>query len=161
MRAPAADAVFTRPALNLDTNLAQAAIDPERRLGNLTGKAVLCLACGGGQQSVAFALLGAKVTVFDLSEAQLQHDDDQAWVYDHSKVDVPIHPPREFRHSLSALVSGLVAPGFVILHISDYSNFTPDANAEPGTWRHFVSIAPPWLSFWTAYRPDVLPRAAA
>ena len=35
---------------------------------------VLCLAAGGGQQSVAFALLGANVTVFDLSETQLEHD---------------------------------------------------------------------------------------
>jgi SAM-dependent methyltransferase len=35
---------------------------------------VLCLAAGGGQQSVAFALLGAHVTVFDLSDTQLERD---------------------------------------------------------------------------------------
>ena len=35
---------------------------------------VLCLACGGGQQSVALALLNANVTVFDLSEGQLDRD---------------------------------------------------------------------------------------
>src|SRR5919199_5451969 len=69
-----ANAVFTRPALYLDPSLAQAEIDPERRLGTVVGKDVLCLACGGGQQSVAFALLGAKVTVFDLSAAQLDRD---------------------------------------------------------------------------------------
>jgi ubiquinone/menaquinone biosynthesis C-methylase UbiE len=252
-----ANAVFTRPALYLDPSLAQAEIDPERRLGTVAGKDVLCLACGGGRQSVAFALLGAKVTIVDLSEAQLDRDraaaahfgvditllqgdmrdlsrleaasfdivyhayslgfvpdarvvfqqvarvlrpgglyhfncanpfsmgltekdwngagytlkhpyingaeiryEDQQWVYDRSKAGAPIPAPREFRHSLSTLVSGLVEHGFVILHISDYSDFTPDPHAEPGTWRHFVSIAPPWLRFWTAYRPDVLPRTA-
>jgi SAM-dependent methyltransferase len=82
--------------------------------------------------------------------------EDQEWVYDRSKSVTPIQAPREFRHTLSALVSGLVEQGFMIQHISDYSSFNPDANAEPGTWVHFVSIAPPWLSFWASYRPDIL-----
>ncbi len=69
-----ANAVFTRPALKLDAIVAQAELDPEGRLGTVAGKDVLCLAGGGGQQSVAFALLGAKVTVVDLSEAQLDRD---------------------------------------------------------------------------------------
>jgi SAM-dependent methyltransferase len=252
-----AEAVFTRPAFNLDARLAQEQLDPERRLGNVAGKDVLCLACGGGQQSVAFALLEANVTVFDLSEAQLRRDreaathfgmditilqgdmrdlsvleetsfdivyqayslgfvpnasvvfqqvarvlrpgglyyfmcanpfflglgetdwngtgytlnrpyingteiryEDQAWVYDRSKLGASIQSPREFRHTLSALVSGLVEHGFVILHISDYSNFSPDPCAEPSTWAHFVAIAPPWLSFWAAYHPNVLPPTA-
>jgi ubiquinone/menaquinone biosynthesis C-methylase UbiE len=38
------------------------------------GKHVLCLAGGGGQQSAVFALLGAKVTVFDLAPEQLEAD---------------------------------------------------------------------------------------
>jgi SAM-dependent methyltransferase len=37
---------------------------------------VLCLASGGGQQSAAFALLGAYVTDFDLSVTQLERDVD-------------------------------------------------------------------------------------
>jgi SAM-dependent methyltransferase len=248
-----ANALFTSPALNLDPASARKSLDPEGRLGNVTGKHVLCLACGGGQQSVAFALLGANVMVFDLSEAQLQRDrevaahynleiktlqgdmrdlssfnealfdivyhgysigfvpdarllfqqvarvlragglyhfgcanpffigleekdwngegytlkrpyvdgaevtyDDQDWVYDRSRrPGEPIPSPREYRHTLSALISGLVEQGFVILHVSDYSGFYPDPEAEPGTWDHFVSIAPPWLSFWACYRPDV------
>ena len=43
-------------------------------LEDLTDKKVLCLASGGGQQSIAFALLGANVTVVDFSENQLQKD---------------------------------------------------------------------------------------
>jgi SAM-dependent methyltransferase len=251
-----AGAVFTRPALDLDPSLAQALLDPERRLGDVAGKTVLCLACGGGQQSVAFALLGAHVTVIDLSDAQLQLDrlaaahyglditllqgdmrdlsalaaasfdfvyhpyalgfvpdaqevfaqvarilrpggyyyfmcgnpfvlglgtqdwngvgytlkqpyrdgtelriDDPAWVYDRSRETNAIPPSREFRHTLSALVRGLVGHGFVIVHLSDEFGFTPDPEAEPGTWAHLLSIAPPWVSFWTWYRPDVLPQA--
>lgn len=232
-------------------------LDPEGRLGNVADKDVLCLACGGGQQSIAFALLNANVTVFDLSEAQLSRDreaaahfnagikilqgdmrdlshfeaavfdivyhsyslgfvpdarvvfqqvarvlrtggvyhfmcanpffigmqekdwngegytikhpyvdraeiiyDDQEWVYNRRDSGAAIPPPHEFRHTLSALVSGLVEQGFMIQHLSDYSSFNADPNAEPGTWNHLVSIAPPWLSFWASYRPDVLSPAS-
>ncbi|HLK61205.1 MAG TPA: class I SAM-dependent methyltransferase [Chthonomonadaceae bacterium] len=69
-----ADALFTRPALHLTTDSAREYVDPEGLFGDLAGKDVLCLAGGGGQQSGAFALLGARVTVFDLSEAQLARD---------------------------------------------------------------------------------------
>lgn len=252
-----ADALFTRPALNLDRVSARERVDPESRLGELAGKDVLCLACGGGQQSAAFALLGSNVTVFDLSEAQLQRDaeaaahygidieivqgdmrdlscfesdafdvvyhayslgfvpdprivfqqvarvlrpggiyyfncanpfflglsekdwngegytlkhpyiegaevcyEDQGWVYDRSRSDAAIQPTREYRHTLSTLLGGLVEQSFMILHVSDYSDFYPDPKAEPATWDHLISIAPPWLSFWASYRPDVLPRTA-
>jgi SAM-dependent methyltransferase len=251
-----AQAVFTRPELHLDPTRAQALLDPEQRLGDVAGKTVLCLASGGGQQSVAFALLGAHVTVVDLSDAQLQRDrqaaaqygrditlfqadmrdlstleaasfdivyqpyslgfvpdaqavfaqvarvirpsglyyfmcanpfvlgpgpqdwngagytlkhryingaelryDDPAWVYDRNKSATAIAAPREFRHILSVLVSGLVKEGFVIVHLSDTAGFTPDPNAEAGTWAHLLSIVPPWLSFWSSYRPEVLTQA--
>ena len=248
----AANALFTRPALNLDPASAREKLDEEGRLGSVAGKDVLCLACGGGQQSAAFALLGAKVTVFDLSEGQLGRDqaaaahygvdirtqqgdmrdlscfeaaafdvvyhayslgfvpearavfqqvarviragglyhfhcanpffiglgekdwngegytlkhpyvdgaqvtyEDQDWVYDRNKLEAPILPPREYRHTLSTLFSGLVEQGFIVLQISDFAGFHPDPEAEPGTWDHFVSVAPPWLSFWASYRPDI------
>jgi SAM-dependent methyltransferase len=248
-----ADALFTRPTLSIDPVSARDRLDPEGKLGDVAAKDVLCLACGGGQQSIAFALLNANVTVFDLSESQLNRDreaaahfgvdikilqgdmrdlshfeaaafdivyqsyslgfvpnvgvvfqqvahvlrpggvyhfmcanpfflgmqekdwngegyiikypyvngaeityEDQEWVYDRRKSRAEIPAPREFRHTLSALISGLVEQGFMIQHVSDYSRFHPDPNAEPGTWSHFVSVAPPWLSFWASYRPDVL-----
>lgn len=43
-------------------------------LNDVKGQNVLCLASGGGQDSVAFVLLGARVTVLDLSEVQLSRD---------------------------------------------------------------------------------------
>jgi ubiquinone/menaquinone biosynthesis C-methylase UbiE len=76
-----AHALFTRPDLKLDAISARHKLDPEGRLGELTGRRVLCLASGGGQQSVAFALLGAQVTVFDVSEEQLLRDREAAAYY--------------------------------------------------------------------------------
>ena len=48
---------------------------------NLTGKNVLCLASGGGQQSAVFGLLGARVTVLDLTAGQLAADREAAEHY--------------------------------------------------------------------------------
>jgi SAM-dependent methyltransferase len=242
-----ANALFTRPYLNLDATSARAKIDPEGRLGEITGKDVLCLAGGGGQQSAAFALLGANVTVVDLSVEQLQRDReiaahyqvrietlqgdmrdlsclraksfdivwqpyslnfvpnvlgvfsqvanvlrhdgiyrfncanpffsgltekdwngegyllkqpyrdgaettcaDSAWVY---TSDESVPKPREYRHTLSTLINGLIEQGFVIRHLSDSTDFSPDPDATPGTWEHFTAIAPPWLTFWAVYQP--------
>lgn len=68
------NALFTRPLLSMDAGSARAYIDPSGMLGDVSGKKVLCLASGGGQQSAAFALLGAQVAVLDISEPQLERD---------------------------------------------------------------------------------------
>jgi 2-polyprenyl-3-methyl-5-hydroxy-6-metoxy-1,4-benzoquinol methylase len=71
-----ANALFTRPMLNLDKESARNYLGLDR-FGvtmDLTGKNILCLASGGGQQSAAFALLGAVVFVFDISPTQLESD---------------------------------------------------------------------------------------
>lgn len=47
---------------------------PAEWLGDLKAKRVLCLASGGGQQGPILAAAGAKVTVFDNSDAQLGRD---------------------------------------------------------------------------------------
>lgn len=71
-----ANAVYTRPNLDLDPVKARDYLELDR-IGiteDLTGKRVLCLASGGGQQSIAFALLGADVSVLDISHSQLERD---------------------------------------------------------------------------------------
>ena len=246
-----ADALFTRPALDMDAAAARERIDPEGVLGEVAGRRVLCLASGGGQQSAAFALLGARVTVFDLSVEQLERDrlaaahygleietlqgdmrdlsrfdeslfdivyhahslnfvpdaravfrevarvvrrgglyffncanpfflglaptdwngegytlrqhyvdggelitEDSDWVYDRSRHEGARVPGgREFRHTLSTLTNGLIEQGFRILRLSDTLNLNPDPSAAPGTWEHFMSVAPPWLAFWSSYDP--------
>jgi SAM-dependent methyltransferase len=243
-----ANALFTRPYLDLDASSARQKLDPEGRLGDIAGKRVLCLAGGGGQQSAAFALLGAHVTVLDISDEQLARDREAAAHYnlnietlqgdirDLSRLDAgvfdivwqpyslnfvpdarvvfhevarvlrrgglyyfhcanpfvsgigesdwngegyvlkyPYHDgaeiaypdqrwvstsgdsipaPREYRHTLSMLLNGLIAQGFVLRHVSDTAGFHPDPQAKPGTWAHLISIVPPWLAFWTHYDPD-------
>lgn len=71
-----ADALFTRPKLDLDVNKARDYLMLDRLgiTGDLEEKKVLCLASGGGQQSAAFALLGADVSVLDISHSQLERD---------------------------------------------------------------------------------------
>src|SRR5688572_29413116 len=76
-----ADISFSRPALDLDEAAARGLLDPHGVMGGVAGKDVLCLASGGGRQSAAFGLLGARVTVYDLSETQLSRDAEAAAHY--------------------------------------------------------------------------------
>jgi len=50
------------------------AINPPSVLRGVSGKRVLCLASGGGQQSAFFGILGAHVTVLDIADSQLEQD---------------------------------------------------------------------------------------
>jgi SAM-dependent methyltransferase len=72
---------YSRPMLDLTPQTARTELDPYGVMGPVQGKRVLCLASGGGQQSAAFSLLGAKVTVLDLSETQLSRDREAAAHY--------------------------------------------------------------------------------
>jgi SAM-dependent methyltransferase len=65
---------FARPYLDLDKESARELIDPHGLMGRIEGKDVLLLAGAGGQQSAAFGLLGATVTVLDFSPTQLDRD---------------------------------------------------------------------------------------
>ncbi len=246
----------SRPVLNMTLEQARSLADKHGILGELHRRTVLCLAQGGGQQSVAFALLGAQVTVFDQSEKQLARDREAAEHYgfeirtvrgdirDLSAFDegeftvvsqgysinfVPqvdrvfddvarvlraggkyelmchnpfvhgswvdgcwgsrwpkedlwkgegypirlayiegaeittldphwnffdgdgnprrVPSPQEFRHLLSTVINGLVDRRLAILKIVEWPEGDP--NSEPGSWDHYVSFAPPWLTIWS------------
>ncbi len=78
--------------------------------------------------------------------------EDEIWVHRGGPaVSATIPAPREYRHTLGTLVGGLVEHGFSIRQISDSPGVWPDPDATPGTWDHFVAIAPPWLSFWCVF----------
>jgi SAM-dependent methyltransferase len=62
---------------NPQTLLSPTAV-PQSWLGQLSGKEILALASGGGQQGPLLAAAGANVTVFDLSDQQLQQDKETA-----------------------------------------------------------------------------------
>jgi len=114
-----ADALFTRPYLNLTLETARKCIDPNGLWGDMEGKTVLCLAAGGGQQSAAFALLGANVTVSDLSPEQLENDRMAAAHY-----RVNIETVQGDMRDLSALPQH----AFDIVYQPYALNFVPDAS---------------------------------
>jgi ubiquinone/menaquinone biosynthesis C-methylase UbiE len=76
-----ANVIFSRPWKDLNPETAKQILDPSELLGDVEGKKILCLASGGGQQSIAFALLKACVTVFDFSETQISRDLESAAKY--------------------------------------------------------------------------------
>ena len=47
---------------------------PPGLLLDIEGRDVLCLGSGGGQQSAVFGVLGARVTVVDLAEGQMNNE---------------------------------------------------------------------------------------
>ena len=250
----AAGVQYSRPWLDLDESKASHRVDPLGLLGDLNGRRVLCLAAGGGQQSAAFGLLGADVTVFDLSDEMLSRDHQAALHYGldintvqgdvrdmsaladerfdvvwqgHSLSFIPdidalfdgvvrvlrsggmyhlsawnplaygaderwtgegyllregyvegaealcgdgywdvtdadgeakrVAGPREFRHTLTAMMNGLIGRGFVLLDVHEEPSGCADA--EPGSWDHFCSVAPPWMVIWAGLRPDLVRQA--
>lgn len=69
-----ANVEYSRPFLDFTAEQAAEYIYRYGILKDVAGKKVLCLASGGGQDTVAFGLLGADVTVLDLSDVQLERD---------------------------------------------------------------------------------------
>jgi hypothetical protein len=60
---------------------------------------------------------------------------------------------REIRYAISTIVNKL-AVAFVIR--SAWKALTGgNADSEPGTWKHFIAVAAPWLGFWMSYCPGV------
>lgn len=76
-----ANAIFTRPYFDLDEKTAFVLANDAGVFPEIGGKDVLCLASGGGQQSAAFAILGANVTALDISDLQLERDVEAARHY--------------------------------------------------------------------------------
>ena len=116
-----AGVAYTRPMLDMDATAALDLVDPDgiyaRHHVALEGADVLCLAAGGGQQSAAFALLGANVTVFDLSQEQLARDRQAAAHYG-LQIDVVNGDMRD----LSRFADNAFD---VVLHAHSF-NFVPD-----------------------------------
>jgi ubiquinone/menaquinone biosynthesis C-methylase UbiE len=246
-----ANVQYARPMLELTPDAARDLVNLNGIVESVAGKEVLVLAGGGGQQSAAFALLGASVTVLDLSDKQLERDRQAAehygltirtlhgdmrqldifaaqsfdlvyqpysinfvpsiapviagvaaicrpgafyyldwanpfvqtidpergwtgagYLLQHAYVDgrevTQLYPnwtiedengaiqeyegPREFVHTFSTMINTLVSNGFVILRASEY--LKEGSDHEPGSWDHYVNTAPPYLGFWTQFRPD-------
>jgi SAM-dependent methyltransferase len=137
-----ARALYTRPLLDLDPDSAREVVNRGERFGDLEGRRVLCLAGGGGRESAAFSLLGARVTVFDLSEEQLERDRAAAAHYGKEVLTL-----RGDMRDLSALHGA----GFDLVWHAYSVNFVPDARAvfrevarviRPGGLYHLMCANP-------------------
>ena len=73
-----AGVLYAKPFLSLNRTEARRFLDTEGLMDPPEGKRVLVLAGGGGQQTACLALLGAQVTVLDLSDEQLERDREAA-----------------------------------------------------------------------------------
>jgi SAM-dependent methyltransferase len=70
-----AESPFSKPATDVELQHPLATLDRRGWLpGDVSGLKVLCLAAGGGWQSILYAAAGAVVTVFDISEQMLEID---------------------------------------------------------------------------------------
>jgi SAM-dependent methyltransferase len=110
---------YSRPWLDLDPSTARSRVDPEGKMADPAGKDVLCLAGGGGQQSAAFAMLGANVTVFDLTDTMLERDREAAEHYGHEV--------RLIQGDMRDL-SVFDDDSFDIIYHAHSLNFVPDVN---------------------------------
>jgi SAM-dependent methyltransferase len=93
-------------------------IYPAGVLANVAGRDVLCLAAGGGQQSAAFGLLGARVTVLDLTEGQLTGDRQAADHYGYDLVTIQ----GDMRD-----LSRLADASFDVVYQAESMSWVPDA----------------------------------
>jgi hypothetical protein len=80
--------------------------------------------------------------------------EDEPWVYRRAEGAESVQPPREYRHTLHTVINGLAAAGFVLRDVTEHTHGQPEA--APGSWEHFTTVAPPWLTFWTTYNPGAL-----
>lgn len=122
---------YTQPWLDLDVavlqKLAAGELDPAPEplyelfpyhlLQDVVGKDVLCLAAGGGQQTAVFGLLGANVTVVDLTRGQLDGDKKAAEHYGY-----PITAIQADMRDLSALSTN----AFDLVFQADSLAYVPD-----------------------------------
>ena len=96
---------------------------PADVFAGVEGKQVLCLAAGGGQQSAVFGLLGARVTVVDLTAGQLAGDRKAA---DHYGYEVTII--QSDMRDLSAIEDGT----FDLVYQANSVAYVPDLHTVYG-----------------------------
>ncbi len=111
------EALLTRPDLTFTHETASRRFEIDGHLGTLDGRDVLCLASGGGHQTCAFAMLGAHVTLVDLSASQLKSDQRAA---DHYNVSI-----KTLQADMRDL-SSLSESAFDVVYQPYSINFVPD-----------------------------------
>jgi SAM-dependent methyltransferase len=104
---------------------------PADWFGEVAGRAILCLASGGGQQGPILAAAGAQVTVFDASRDQLAQDDRVA-----EREGLALTTIQGFMHDLSAFADD----GFDLIFHPVSNCYAPEV--EP-VWRECFRVMRP------------------
>jgi len=66
--------------------------------------------------------------------------------YDDGGKEVKLKSPQEFKHTLSTILNGLTQRGLKLIKFYEHSE--GDFESNPGTWEHYISVAPPWFYLW-------------
>ncbi len=112
---------------------------PSSWLENISGKEVLCLGSGGGQQAPILAAAGANVISFDISEEQLQKD-----LYVGNRDGLKLAAVKGSIDDLSEFKEGTFD-----LILNAVSNiFVPDVRA---VWKGCYRILKPGGELWAAF----------
>lgn len=140
---------WSRPFVDLDATKAAAWLAERTQflpggVPEVAGKEILCLAGGGGQQTAVFALLGARVTVFDLSDAQLQRDRETA-----ARFGYPLTVRQGDMRDLSTFADAsfdLIWHPFSINFVPDAAQVIAEAGRliRPGGFYHLEFANPFW-----------------
>lgn len=150
---------YSRPYLQLTSSEAQQWLAEKpffalSGVGDMAGKDLLCLAGGGGQQTAVFGLLGAQVTVLDLTETQLERDREAAQQHGYT-LQIEQGDMRD--------LSRFAENSFDVVWQPFSINFVPDASTvirevgriiRPGGYYHLDFSNP----FWSMDEADWLPQ---
>ncbi len=146
---------YSRPKLELDEKGAWDYLNTHLGISHepmpqIAGKDVFCLASGGGQQTAVFGILGANVTVLDLSDTQLERGREAANHHGYALTAV---------HGDMRDLSQFADNSFDIVFHAFSINFVPDAAmvikqvgriVRPGGWYRLTFANP----FWTMEETD-------
>ena len=158
-----AGVTFSIPWMDLTKQTAYAAVNKEGVQLQVGDKDVLCLAASGGQQSAAFGILGAHVTVFDLSQHQLEKDRQTAAHYGFpirvvqgDMRDLSIFPPNSFdivwlAHGINFVPNArvVIAEAARVLRFQGYFRLEVTNPCAHGVWENWNGqgylIAEPYI----------------
>ncbi|MEM1060900.1 MAG: class I SAM-dependent methyltransferase [Planctomycetota bacterium] len=145
-----AGASFARVATDAELADPLGTLDPRGWLPrDLAGRAVLCLAAGGGWQSTLFAAAGADVTVVDISDGMLARDRREA-----SRHGFAV---RCVRASMDDL-AGLADEAFDVVHQPVSSCYVPDVSA---VFRGVARVLRPGGLYVSQHKQPLSLRAAS
>lgn len=84
---------------------------------------------------------------------QKQEFTDTVWTFtDDAGNEQKVEGPHEFMHTFSMIFNTLIQSGFTILGMEEWPEGDP--SATPGTWDHFLTVLPPFITVSSVYQAE-------